>query len=163
MFNPKKQKKDVLYEKQRGSNIFKQSENPLFRAGLAFAGAELAWKGKAANDIDDGILTAYEISNMYLPNTWLVVLSACETGLGDIKGTEGVYGLQRSFNMAGVKNLVMSLWKVPDIESAEFMTLLYKYIFAGETIENAFRHTQTIMKNKYRREPYKWAAWILVR
>ncbi|OSZ77442.1 hypothetical protein CAP36_13735 [Chitinophagaceae bacterium IBVUCB2] len=161
--DPKKQKKDVVYENQRGSNIFKQSDNPLFRAGLAFAGAELAWKGKAATDIDDGILTAYEISNMYLPNTWLVVLSACETGLGDINGTEGVYGLQRSFNMAGVQNLVMSLWKVPDVESAEFMTLLYKNIFKGEPIDEAFRNTQTTMKNKYRNEPYKWAAWILVR
>lgn len=161
--NPKKQKNDVLYLNQRGSNIFKQSDNPLFRAGLAFAGAELTWKGKAPTEIDDGILTAYEISNMYLPNTWLVVLSACETGLGDIKGNEGVYGLQRSFNMAGVQNLVMSLWKVPDIETAEFMTLFYKNIFNNQPIEEAFRNTQTSMKNKYRNEPYKWAAWILVR
>jgi CHAT domain-containing protein len=161
--NPKKHNSDVLFENQRGSTLFKQSENPLFRSGLVFAGAEIAWKGKAAYDIEDGILTAYEISNMYLPNTRLVVLSACETGLGDIKGNEGVYGLQRSFNMAGVQNLIMSLWKVPDNESAEFMTLLYKNIFAGETIEDAFSNTQTIMKNKYRNEPYKWAAWILVR
>lgn len=161
--NPKKQKKDVLFDNQRGSYLFKQSENPLFRSGLALAGAETAWKGKPVNGIEDGILTAYEISNMYLPNTLLVVLSACETGLGDIRGNEGVYGLQRSFNMAGVQNLVMSLWKVPDTESAEFMTLLYKNIFTKQTIEDAFRNTQTTMKNKYRNEPYKWAAWILVR
>jgi len=161
--NPKKEKKEGFFENQRGSTLFKQSENPLFRAGLAFAGAELAWKGKSAIGIEDGILTAYEISNLFLPNTKLVVLSACETGLGDVKGTEGVYGLQRSFNMAGVQNLVMSLWKVPDTETAEFMTLLYKNIFAHQAIEAAFQNTQTIMKNKYRDEPYKWAAWILVR
>jgi CHAT domain-containing protein len=65
--------------------------------------------------------------------------------------------------MAGVQNLVMSLWKVPDAETAEFMQLLYKNLFAKQTISNAFYNAQQIMKNKYRAEPYKWAAWVLVR
>ncbi len=146
-----------------GSVVFKQSDNPLIRSGLALAGANNAWKGKPVKGIEDGILTAYEVSNMYLPNTKLAVLSACETGLGDIQGSEGVYGLQRAFKMAGVENLVMSLWKVPDSETAEFMQEFYKNLFSGKTISDSFYHAQTEMKTRYRKEPYKWAAWVLVR
>ncbi|MEO5947374.1 MAG: CHAT domain-containing tetratricopeptide repeat protein [Chitinophagaceae bacterium] len=143
---------------------FQFAENPLLRSGLLFAGANDTWKGKnIEGSQDDGILTAYEVSNLYLPNTRLVVLSACETALGDIKGSEGVYGLQRAFKMAGVKNLVMSLWKVPDIETAEFMQLFYKNMFEGKAIDQSFYETQMIMKNKYRNDPYKWAAWILLK
>lgn len=107
-------------------SVFRQSDNPLIRSGLALAGANNAWRGKPVAGVEDGILTAYEVANMYLPNTKLAVLSACETGLGDIQGSEGVYGLQRSFKMAGAANLVMSLWKVPDAETAEFMQEFYK-------------------------------------
>jgi len=143
--------------------VFKISDNPLFRSGLLFAGAEYAWKGTPIQGIEDGILTAYDVSNMYLPNTKLVVLSACETALGQILGSEGVYGLQRAFKIAGVQNLMMSLWKVPDAETAEFMGLFYKNLFAKQSISDAFHNTQNVMKNKYRYEPYKWAAWILLR
>ena len=114
-------------------------------------------------NIDDGILTAYEVSNTYLPNTKLVVLSACETGLGDIKGSEGVFGLQRAFKMAGVEYIIMSLWKVPDAETVEFMETFYEKWFSGTTIEEAFRFTQTSMKIKYPNQPYKWAAFVLIR
>ncbi len=146
-----------------GGKIFEQSDNPLFRSGLVFAGANNAWKGNPIEGIEDGILTAYEVSNLYLPNTKLVVLSACETALGDIQGSEGVYGLQRAFKMAGVQNLVMSLWQVGDKETAEFMQLFYKNLFNRQSVNDAFYNAQTIMKNKYRNEPYKWAAWVLVR
>ena len=144
-------------------SVFRQSDNPLIRSGLALAGANNAWRGKPVAGVEDGILTAYEVANMYLPNTKLAVLSACETGLGDIEGSEGVYGLQRSFKMAGAANLVMSLWKVPDAETAEFMQEFYKNIFAQQTIHAAFYTAQTMMKNKYRNEPFKWAAWVMVR
>ena len=144
-------------------SMFRQSENPLIRSGLALAGANNAWKGNPVTGVEDGILTAYEVSNMYLPSTKLAVLSACETGLGDIQGSEGVYGLQRAFRIAGVENLVMSLWKVPDAETAEFMQEFYKNLFARQPIRVAFYNTQTAMKNKYRNDPYKWAAWVLVR
>jgi len=157
--DPKKNKKDNLL----GGTVFRQSDDPLFRSGLALAGANNAWKGKPVNGVEDGILTAFEVSNIYLPDTKLAVLSACETGLGDINGSEGVYGLQRAFKIAGVDHLVMSLWKVPDSETSEFMLEFYKNLFSKETIEMAFHNAQMVMKNKYRKKPYKWAAWVLIR
>lgn len=147
-----------------GSSVaFKESANPLIRSGLALAGANNAWRGQNVSNVEDGILTSYEVSNMYLPNTKLAVLSACETGLGDVQGNEGVYGLQRSFKIAGVENLIMSLWKVPDQETAEFMQLFYKNLFSDQKIQNAFKSAQAAMRNKYRNDPYKWAAWVLIR
>jgi len=146
-----------------GGDVFRLSRDPLFRSGLLFAGANDSWKRKPVVESgDDGILTAYEVSNLYLPNTKLVVLSACETALGDIKGSEGVYGLQRAFKMAGVNNLIMSLWKVPDVETAEFMQLFYTNLFDSTSLQESFYKTQLYMKNKYRKDPFKWAAWILV-
>jgi CHAT domain-containing protein len=143
--------------------VFQDADEPLLRSGLALAGANYSWKGKSLQGVQDGILTAYEVANMYLPNTKLAVLSACETGLGDIAGSEGVYGLQRAFKIAGAEHLVMTLWKVPDEESASFMELFYKELFNGKTIASSFREAQTAMKNKYRNDPYRWAAWILVK
>lgn len=143
-------------------NRFQQSIHPLLRSGVVLAGANFSWKGGDAGNREDGILTGLEVANLYLPNTKLVVLSACETALGDIKGTEGVYGLQRAFKMVGVKYLLMSLWEVPDTETAEFMELLYKNLLAQQSIENAFKKTQHLMQIKYRNEPYKWGAWVLI-
>lgn len=162
--DPKENKKDDLLTKfETSGKVFKQSDNPLFRSGLLFAGANNAWRGKPIDGVEDGVLTAYEVSNLYLPNTKLVVLSACETGLGDIQGSEGVYGLQRSFKMANVQNLIMSLWKVPDMATEEFMTRFYQNMFAKQSIANAFYNAQAAMKNKYRNNPYNWGAWVLVR
>ncbi len=162
--DPKEDKRDSVERMfETSAKVFRQSDNPLFRSGLLFAGAGNAWQGKSVSGIEDGIVTAYDVSNMYLLNTKLVVISACETALGDIHGSEGVYGLQRAFKIAGGQNLVMSLWKVPDAETSDFMQLFYKNLFAKQSISDAFYNAQTIMKNKYRDEPYKWAAWILVR
>ena len=97
---------------------------------------------------------------MLLRNTNLVVLSACETGLGDILGSEGVYGLQRAFKMAGVNYLIMSLWQVPDEETAEFMTTFYKHLTTSHDIRKSFKLTQQAMRKKY--DPYYWAAFVLV-
>ena len=133
--------------------------NPLMRSGLALTGANNNITA-AETEQEDGILTAYEVSNMNLQNTQLVVMSACETGLGDIKGSEGVYGLQRAFKMAGAKFLIMSLWQVPDKETSEFMTSFYTRLLKLKDIRKSFNETQTEMRKKY--EPYYWGAFVLV-
>ncbi|MGB4205130.1 MAG: CHAT domain-containing protein [Bacteroidales bacterium] len=139
-------------------------ENSLHRSGLLFAGANHAWRNEQIGENnDDGILTAYEASQIYLPKTQLVVLSACETGLGDIKGSEGVFGLQRAFRAAGADYLMMSLWQVPDLETAEFMEYFYKELFTSKNIETSYQKTQKYMREKYANEPYKWAAFVLVK
>jgi tetratricopeptide (TPR) repeat protein len=157
-------KKDDLDKRMRSSESeFKFSDNPLIRSGLILAGANYVWKGnKPLNGVDDGILTAYEVSNLYLPNTKLVIMSACETGLGEIDGNEGVYGLQRAFKIAGADYIIMTLWKVLDNETCEFMTLFYENLLQIKSIQKAFKLTQDFMKNKYRDEPYKWAAFVLI-
>lgn len=143
------------------SNPFRYSVNPLLRSGLLFAGANRVWLGGSEIEgIENGILTAYEVSNMDLGNTELVILSACETGLGDIKGGEGVFGLQRAFKIAGAKNIIMSLWKVPDKETVELMELFYEKWLGGMTKYDAFASAQKEMRKKY--TPYYWAAFVLV-
>jgi CHAT domain-containing protein/tetratricopeptide (TPR) repeat protein len=153
-----------FFEDAEQGEHYNAAKNPLNRAGLLFAGANTTWQGKTTEaGIDDGILTAYEATNVTLLNTELVVLSACETGLGEIKGSEGVFGLQRAFKNAGAEYIIMSLWKVPDAETAEFMEHFYKQLFSGKDIPESFRNTQNYMKQKYPTEPYNWAAFVLVR
>ena len=143
-------------------SVYKVSEDPLMRSGLILAGANYAWKhGSNPHANENGILTASEIANLDLSNTDMVVLSACETGLGDIDGSEGVYGLQRAFKMAGVDIIVMSLWEVPDAETSEFMQLFYSNWLGGMKVREAFRNTQRNMSTKYKDTPEKWAAFVL--
>ena len=142
-------------------NVYSVAEDPLLRSGLVFAGGNYAWSGKTPVDgVEDGIATAYEISQLNLSNTELLVLSACETALGDVKGTEGVFGLQRGFKMAGVKKMIVSLWQVPDKETAELMTLFYTYWMKGKNINESFYQAQAEMRKKY--PAYYWAAFVLV-
>ena len=143
------------------NNQYQYAEDPLFRSALILSGANEAWINGSKDPETDGILTAMEISNLDLANTDMVVLSACETGLGDIDGSEGVYGLQRAFKMAGVDIIVMSLWEVPDKETAEFMTLFYSKWLEGLDVRNAFNDTQKVMQERYKEEPLKWAAFVL--
>lgn len=137
--------------------------HPMMKSGLLFSGAQQSINGLTLKGGEDGIATALEISGMRLPATKLIVLSACETALGEIQGYEGVYGLQRAFRLAGAGYLVMSLWEVPDRETAQFMEVFYDKLLRGLSIPEAFRQAQTIMKNRLRNQPEKWAAWILVR
>lgn len=144
------------------SNRFISAKDPLLRSGLALSQANIGWDNKAiVGSKEDGIVTAYEISAMDLSKTKLVILSACETGLGDVQSGEGVYGLQRAFKLAGVEYLIMSLWQVPDQETQVFMELLYKKCLQGIPVAEAFRATQLSMSQQY--EPYQWAAFVLVK
>ena len=133
-------------------------------AGIVLAGANLAWKqGITIEGRQDGILTAEEISLQNLSGTKLVVLSACETGLGDIRGTEGVYGLQRAFKLAGAKYVLMSLWQVPDFQTQELMTAFYyNWLKEGMEIPAAFRAAQAELRKQYP-EPFLWAGFVLLR
>lgn len=141
------------------ANHFMNSSNPLLRSGLALAHANDTSTQNSGKE-EDGVLTAYEVSNLNFDNTQIVVLSACETGLGDIKGSEGVYGLQRAFKIAGVKYIIMSLWQVPDKETEEFMTTFYSKLLKTKNIKQAFSETQKEMRQKY--DPYYWAAFVLI-
>ncbi len=162
--DPKISKEKVGMMSFQRDNTFSMADNPMNRSGLLFSGSNKAWIGDSISvSRDDGILTAYEASHTYLKNTELVVLSACETGLGDIKGSEGVYGLQRAFKMAGARYLMMSLWKVPDNASQEFMTTFYTELLTNKLpIRSAYKMAQNAMKAKYRNEPYKWAGFVLM-
>ena len=141
--------------------IYKRANDPMMRSGLLFAGANKFWgKPNDNQNKEDGILTASEISNLDLSACELVVLSACETGLGKVQGSEGVFGLQRAFKMAGVKNIIMSLWKVPDAQTAELFDIFYEECFKGKSIHKAFQTAQSTMKEKY--SPYFWAGFVLL-
>ena len=145
-----------------GANTFTVQQNPLFRSGMILAGGNHAWQGKPAiGGREDGILTAYEISQMDLSNTSLVVLSACETALGELEANEGVLGLQRAFKMAGVRQLVVSLWNVYDEPTMKLMTLFYKNLLTGLTATEAMRAAQLAIKEKYR-DPHFWAGFVVI-
>lgn len=134
----------------------------LYNSGILLAGGARSWQGeKPQNGLQDGILTAAEVNALDMSNCKLVVLSACETGLGEIKNDEGVFGLQRAFKLAGVENMMMSLWQVSDAETATFMKLFYSNWASGISIEEAFHKTQQTMRIQY--SPYYWAAFILIK
>ncbi|MCB9187756.1 MAG: tetratricopeptide repeat protein [Flavobacteriales bacterium] len=143
----------------RGYKTFVTSKDPLMRAGIVFTGANKGWEEQTAGN-EDGVLTAYEVSNLNLSKVGLIVLSACETGLGEIKGSEGVYGLQRAFKSAGVEQMVMSLWQVPDKETQQFMVQFYEELLKDGNAPRAFKATQKIMKKNL--DPFYWGAFVLV-
>ena len=133
-----------------------QLENPLLRSGLALARANLDKTGK-----DSGIMTALEASNLNLWGTKLVTLSACDTGVGEVRNGEGVYGLRRAFFLAGAETLVMSLWPVSDYVTREMMTSYYSGLKQGLGRGEALRRAQLAMlKRKDRRHPFYWASFI---
>jgi CHAT domain-containing protein len=141
-------------------------ENPLLKSKLILAGGEntrlkLGNNESVDSGTEDGYLTAYEVMNMNLDNTELVVLSACETGLGEIKNGEGVYGLQRAFQVAGAKSLIMSLWKVPDAPSQELMLSFYTKWLVGMDKREAFRQSQMELAKKYPNF-YYWGAFEII-
>ncbi|MFN8278832.1 MAG: CHAT domain-containing tetratricopeptide repeat protein [Saprospiraceae bacterium] len=155
---------DSVFMKIEGESTFTTSSLPMFRSGLLLAGGNSGWEGNVpVTREEDGVLTAYEISQMNLSHTELVVLSACETGLGDIKGNEGVYGLQRAFKIAGVKYIIMSLWQIPDNQTSLLMTTFYKkWLQDHLSIPEAFHEAQQVLRHKSL-DPFYWAGFVLVR
>ena len=131
-------------------------------AGLMLAGGNNIWQGKFnLTNVEDGILTADEISRLDLSNTKLVVLSACETARGKIDPVDGVYGLQRAFKLAGVQTIVMSLWKVQDDATAMLMTQFYKYLTDGVERHQALWNAMMDVRKKYK-DPYYWAGFVML-
>jgi CHAT domain-containing protein len=133
-----------------------RSPNPLLRSGIALAGANLPGRGS-----DAGILTALEASTLNLWGTRLVTLSACDTGIGDVKNGEGVYGLRRAFFVAGAESVVMSLWPVSDYMTRTVMTRYYAGLARGEGRGAALRRVQrATLANPETRHPFYWAGFI---
>jgi CHAT domain-containing protein len=142
---------------QMGSTQPAGSDNPLLRSGLVLAGANRL----AGGSNEDGVLTALEASGLDLFGTKLVVLSACETGLGDVRSGEGVYGLRRALVLAGAESQVISLWKVNDDATRDIMTDYYKRLNAGEERAEALRQVQLKMLHSARQShPYFWSGFI---
>ena len=153
-------------ERVFGIDVNEADDNPLLRSGLMFANAEqtMSSEGLASSEVtstNNGVLTAYEVMNLDLKNTDMVVLSACETGLGEVKSGEGVYGLQRAFQVAGAETLVMSLWKVSDEATQKLMTSFYQNWMAGKKKEEAFLAAQNTLRESFP-EPYYWGAFIMM-
>jgi CHAT domain-containing protein/tetratricopeptide (TPR) repeat protein len=155
-----------LLKLQRGSEqqIPPPGDNPLLRAGLAFAGINS--NAQFLGDIDtanDGVLTALEVLSLNLSGTRLVVLSACETGLGEIHEGEGVYGLRRSFQEAGVAEVISSLWEVSDAGTQALMTGFYDRLLTGQPAREALRDAKlALIDTPEWNYPYVWSAFMIV-
>ncbi len=145
-----------LYAKLINKEAIKN--DPMMRCGIAVSFANKPIKtGRAESD---GYLFGFELANTDLRNCYLISLSACETGLGDLRNNLGVDGLSRALKLGGARHLLISLWKVPDAPTAVFMQHFYKNLFAGKTPAQALRLTQQIMSVSY--PASDWAAFILV-
>ena len=142
--------------------LYNINENVLLRSGLLLAGAgHQRVKVSDLSVSDNGILTSYDVMNLDLQGTDLVVLSACETGLGDVMSGEGVFGLQRAFMIAGASSIVMSLWKVDDEATQQLMVQFYKNWLQTGDMEKAFRSAQKQVKTGFN-HPYYWGSFVLL-
>ena len=138
-----------------------KQNDPMLRSGIVLAGVTNYFQSSHKPATEDGILTASEMANMSLDETQLVVLSACETGIGDVQAGEGVYGLQRALRVAGADAVITSLWKVDDQTTQALMTEFYKGWLSGKTKRTAFKDAQLIIK-KQSIYPALWGAFVMV-
>ncbi len=155
-------------QKSQNNNVLALNENatfdnPLLRSGLMLrdAGDLMKTKNYFEYNRSSGVLTAYEVANLNFDNTELVVLSACETGKGDVKEGDGVFGLQRAFFVAGAKSLIMSLFKVDDEATKKLMLLFYqKWLETGDK-RKAFNDAKKELRKEYE-HPYYWASFVML-
>jgi CHAT domain-containing protein len=162
----------VTSEEARGRGVEHQLraiKNPLFRSGLVFAGANRSReKIPEGERLDDGWLTAEEVAlQLELSRTELVVLSACESGLGDVQTGEGVYGLRRAFHYAGARTLVSSLFKIPDTDTRPLMKAFYENLAKDKGKLEALHEAQLRMLQGHREKsgaghPFYWAGFVLI-
>lgn len=133
------------------------STNPLLRTGVALAGANVG--GRQTTE-DDGVITGLEVTDLDLAGTRLVVLSACETGVGEVRNGEGVFGLRRALALAGSRSQVLSLWKVDDDASLALMRAFYGELKNGQTVASALREAKLkVLHTPQTKHPFYWAAF----
>lgn len=133
----------------------------LLSTGLILSGITNYYESELRPMGEDGMLTSFECTTLDLDRTELVVLSACDSGLGELGNSEGVYGLQKGFKVAGAKSILMSLWQVSDLTTQELMTTFYEeWLKSGDKLE-AFRYAQQKLRKKYP-DPYYWGGFVMV-
>lgn len=153
----------VSFLKNGADKKSSNEDKALLRSGLFFSGANIGLKGESLpDDVEDGVLTALELSNMNLGHVDMVVMSACQSGLGETSG-EGVFGLQRGFKLAGANTLLMSLWKVDDTATQMLMTDFYRNYLSGKSKQESLKLAQqTLRRSPKYSDPEYWAAFILL-
>lgn len=153
---------DIIHLSTHGFYDPKYSSYPMKNSGIFLAGANRRWYyNEMVGTKEDGIVTADEIATMNLSGCQLVVLSACETGLGNIDNSEGVFGLQRAFKLAGVQSILMSLWKVDNDATSLLMTTFYKEWLDTGDMNKALRKAKNVVRHEYQ-SPYYWSAFVLL-
>ena len=153
---------ETRLEEEMTSSQNQMSENPLLKSGLLLTGAgDILMKTSYNYNIDNGVLTAYEAMNLNLDRTDLVVLSACETGLGEISQGEGVYGLQRAFLVAGAKMLIMSIFKVDDEATQKLILNFYERWLATNNMRKSFIEAKKDLRKEYP-DPIYWGSFMMI-
>ncbi|MGW0827156.1 CHAT domain-containing protein [Streptomyces sp. NPDC002845] len=149
-------KRDGAFRRLSGDGL----DDPMLRSGLALAGAN-TWLagGEPPHEAGNGVVTAADLAAADLSGTRLVVLSACDTALGETRTGEGVFGMRRAVSLAGARTLVMSLWKVPDKQTRELMTEFYAQVMAGAAVAEALTTARRVQRVKYP-HPIYWAAFV---